>query len=104
MAVPWLKIVQLVPTIVDVSRELLKRSKREDAVAAPPQTDAELAGRVVALEENERRQAELVSQMAEQLATLTEALTALRRQVFWLMAVAGFAVVLALVAVAIKAS
>ena len=28
MAVPWLQIVQLVPSIVEVSRELLKRTKR----------------------------------------------------------------------------
>ena len=28
MPVPWLQIVQLVPSIVDVSRELMKRTKR----------------------------------------------------------------------------
>ena len=31
MPVPWLQIVQLVPSILDVSRELMKRTKQ-----APP--------------------------------------------------------------------
>lgn len=88
MSVPWLKIVQLVPSIVDVSRELLKLSKR-----TPPQppvasntieSESELAQRIVALEENERRQAELVSQMAQQLEVQSQAITALHRRVLWL--------------------
>ena len=85
MAVPWLQIVQLVPSIVDVSRELLKRSKRvpEGAPGVPADT-SEIAARIAALEENERRQAELVSQMAEQMAQLTRAVTALHRRVVWL--------------------
>ncbi|MGH8177653.1 MAG: hypothetical protein ACREV5_15455, partial [Steroidobacter sp.] len=72
MAVPWLQIVQLVPSIVEVSRELLKRTRRPTATtASAPPSDDELALRIIALEENERRQAELVSQMAEQMAGLT---------------------------------
>lgn len=99
MAVPWLQIVQLVPSILDVSRELLKRSKRLPAqAAAAPENPADLAGRVASLEENERRQAELVSQMAEQLAALARAVTALHRRVMWLAAIAIAALVLAAVA------
>jgi peptidoglycan hydrolase CwlO-like protein len=87
MGVPWIQIVQLVPSIVDVSRELLKRSKRlEPATQALPANANDLAARVAALEENERRQAELVSQMAEQLAQLTRAVTVLHRRVLWLSA------------------
>ena len=46
---------------------------------------------MVSLEENERRQAELVSQMAEQLAGVARAVTDLHRRVLWLTAVAGIA-------------
>jgi hypothetical protein len=100
MAVPWLQIVQLVPSILDVSRELLKRSKNtptRDLVDAPT-SDAELAARIAALEENERRQAELVSQMAEQLAVLARAVNALHRQTTWLMVGLGVAILVALIA------
>lgn len=86
-AVPWLKIVQLAPSIIDVSRELLKLSKK---TAPPPvvantiESESELAQRVVALEENERRQAELVNQMAQQLDVLSQAVTVLHRRMQWL--------------------
>lgn len=99
MALPWLQIVQLVPSILDVSKELLKRSKRLPPPQAmePPQTPDEYAARLMSLEENERRQAELVSQMAEQLATLSRAVTALHRQALWLSGIAAVALILALV-------
>jgi hypothetical protein len=85
MPVPWLKIVQLMPSILDVSRELLKRTRRSPssetaaAVSGPSGTPA-LDARVGALEDNERRQAELVTTMADQLAQLTAAVTALHSQ------------------------
>jgi|SRR5579884_2164703 uncharacterized coiled-coil protein SlyX len=74
MPVPWMQIVQLMPSIVDLSRELLRRTTA--APAAEP-----LEGRIAALEENERRQAELVKTMADQLAQLTSAVTQLHSQV-----------------------
>lgn len=103
---PWLQIVQLVPSIVEVSRELLKRTKRLPAPqgAALPQTADELAERVMTLEENERRQAELVSEMAEQMANLTRAVTALHRQVTWLSGAGAVAIVIAIVAIGIAVS
>ncbi|HEX7116905.1 MAG TPA: hypothetical protein VF193_17395 [Steroidobacter sp.] len=98
MAVPWLQIVQLVPSIVEVSRELLKRTSK----TAPPPSGAqeppsanELAARVASLEENERRQAVLVSQMADQLAGLTRAVTALHRRLLWLTAATALSLVIA---------
>lgn len=74
MPVPWMHIVQLMPSIVDLSRELLKRT-----TAAPPSEPLE--ARIAALEENERRQAELVKTMADQLAQLTTAVTVLHARV-----------------------
>jgi len=105
MAVPWLQIVQLVPSIVEVSRELLKRTKRlpPPQEMPLPQTPDELAQRVLTLEENERRQAELVNEMAEQIANVTRALTALHRQILWLSGISAVGVVTALVALGIAA-
>jgi hypothetical protein len=103
MAVPWLQIVQLVPSIVDVSRELLKRTKRlppPEETSLPQSSDA-LAERVQALEENERRQAELVSEMAEQLSNLTRAVTALHRQVLWMSCTSAVGLIAAVVAIVI---
>lgn len=107
MAVPWLQIVQLVPSILDVSRELMKRTKKAPSSPADstpqstPQTVDDLAARIASLEENERRQAELVAQMAEQSAGVARAVTELHRRVVWLTAAAAIALVLAAVAVAI---
>lgn len=86
MPVPWMQIVRLMPSIVEVSRELLKRSRRLPPEDAPERTDIVPAGvtletRIRALEENERRQAELVTSMADQLAQLTTAVTALHGHV-----------------------
>jgi hypothetical protein len=104
MAVPWLQIVQLVPSIVEVSRELLKRTKGATPAAAAPQSDDDLALRIIALEENERRQAELVSQMAEQLAGLTRAITALHQRMLWLSAACAVSVLAAIIAIALVVS
>ena len=105
MAVPWLQIVQLVPSIVEVSRELLKKTKRPDpAMQGAPTGDAAvdaLLARISSLEENERRQAELVSQMAEQIAALTRGVTALHRRALWLGAGCGLAIAVALTAIAV---
>src|SRR5688572_20004580 len=103
MAVPWIQIVQLMPTILDVSKELLKRAKRSPpaapAPALPPDSPAApLQARIAALEENERKQAELISNMADQLAQLTAAATVLHKQVKRLMVGQGTALVVALVA------
>jgi hypothetical protein len=99
MAVPWLQIVNLMPSILDVSRELLKRARKTPAGELPPPSDSEqrsdpLDRRVRALEENERRQAELVKTMADQLAQLADAATALHKVTRWLIAgLAGSAAV-----------
>lgn len=80
MPVPWNQIVQLMPSIIDVSRELLRRS-RAPLPHLPSAATAELEARISALEENEQRQAQLVASMVDQLAQLTTAVTVLHRQV-----------------------
>jgi hypothetical protein len=96
MALPWLQIVQLVPSIVDVSRELLRKNKRlPEEIQPESRTDAALIARLEELEENERRQAELMNQMAEQIAKLTRAITTLHNRTLWLGYITGFASVVA---------
>ena len=107
MPVPWLQIVQLVPSILDVSRELMKRTKQAPPASKLPASATssvayeELTARVASLEENERRQAELVAQMAEQLAGVARAVTDLHRRVLWLTAAAAVALVLSIAALVV---
>jgi hypothetical protein len=106
MALPWLQLVRLVPSILDVSRELLKKTKR-----LPAATEGELAApvdefgpRLAALEENERRQAELVNQMAEQNAVLARAVTTLHGRMIWLGVATGLMALVAVIALAVALS
>jgi hypothetical protein len=103
MAFPWLQIVQLVPSILDVSRELMRRTRGapEMPVEAQVIDDDRLAGRIARLEENERRQAELVSQMAEQIDVLTRAVTVLHKRAQWLAIGCAVAVGAAVVAIVV---
>ena len=106
MPVPWVQIVQFMPSILELSRELLKRSRRMSPPPAPAvttgaSTTAALETRIAALEENERRQAELVTNIAEQLAQLTVAVTALHRHTRRLMFGQLCAVAIAVIAILI---
>ena len=102
MPVPWLQIVQLVPAILDVSRDLLRKSQKPPAPAlkGPGASDA-MAERMAALEANEQRQAELVNQMAQQIAAVSEAITVLHRRLIWVSWIAAIAIVGLAIATAI---
>jgi hypothetical protein len=76
MAIPWFQIVKLVPEIVSLSKQLLQQTKTAQSTGAKPVEE-----RLAELEANERNQAELVASMAQQLAAMADALTALRKQV-----------------------
>lgn len=85
MPVPWAQIVRLMPSILELSHELLKRTRHlpQSEVPAPKENDPAviaLEERITTLEENERKQAELVTNMAEQLEQLTMAVTVLHRR------------------------
>ena len=75
MAIPWFQIVKLVPEIVSLSKQLLQQTRTDQSSGAKPLED-----RVAELELNERKQAELVASMAQQLAAMADALTVLRKQ------------------------
>lgn len=74
------------PQIIDLSRELLKRARGnpEGTALVRAADEGDVAQRVAALEENERRQAELVERMATQQAELSRAVVALHRRQRWL--------------------
>jgi hypothetical protein len=101
MPVPWKQIVQLMPSIIEVSKELLRRthvSGQPGHTLTTLSPTAELEERVTVLEDNEQRQAELSRRMAEQLAQLTTAVTVLHRLVRWLVIGVGVSAALALAA------
>lgn len=102
MRVPWSHIVQLMPSILEVSKELLRRTRppveAEPPVSNLPAGSSEMEGRVRLLEDNEQRQAMLSRNMADQLAQLTAAVTLLHRQVRWLTIALGGTALLALCA------
>lgn len=88
MPVPWKQLIMFTPQIIDLSRELLRRARGKPGESAPaPVTgEGDVAQRLAALEENERRQAELVERMALQQAELSRAVLTLHRRQRWLIA------------------
>jgi len=113
MPVPWAQIFRLMPSILELSQELFRRTRRqapgETPGMGPNENESAIAvleERISRLEELERKQAELVRSMAEQLEQLTTAATALHRQGRLLiagLAVTG-AVALAALVVAVRLS
>jgi hypothetical protein len=89
MIVPWKQLLAFTPQILDLSRELLERARvtKPAAKLVRAEDPANLAARIAALEENERRQAELVERMATQQARLSKAVTVLHRNQWILISV-----------------
>lgn len=108
MAVPWLQIVRLMPSIIEVSSELLKRTRRSSSkeVLAPNGREGPaVEDRIAVLEDNERRAAELDAKMADQLGQLTQAVTALHtqmRRLVWVLFATGLVAVIALVVALVR--
>jgi len=105
MPVPWIQIVSLMPSILEVSRELLKRTRKLPgpvALGGPKDSPAaSIEARLSALEENERRQAELITTMAAQLSQLTAAASALHKLTRWLILGQALTAVVAIAAVVV---
>jgi hypothetical protein len=89
MVVPWKQLLAFTPQILDLSRELLERARgtKPAAKLVRAENPADMAARIAALEENERRQAELVERMATQQARLSKAVTVLHRNQWILISV-----------------
>jgi hypothetical protein len=95
------------PSIIGVSSELLRRTRRSASteVATDGSETSSLEDRVALLEDNERRQAELVARMADQLSQLTTAVTALHtqtRRLLWIQVTTAVLAVAALVVALVR--
>jgi hypothetical protein len=99
MAIPWFQIVKLVPEIVALSKQLLQQTKAPRSTSAMP-----LEERVAELEANERKQAELVAGMAQQLAAMADGVTALRQQFSVFRMVSIISLLLAIAAIIVAAT
>lgn len=108
-SVPWGKIIAYGPTIIETAGALLdnvkKRfgKKREAATGSEPAdlSVQALADRIAALEANEVRQAELVSNMAEQLGGLADALRVVSQRVALALYLSLASIVVALLALTV---
>lgn len=108
-AVPWGKIITYGPTIIETAGALLESvkkrfgKKRESASGTEPAdlSVQALADRIAALEANEVRQAELVSNIAEQLGGLSDALRVVSQRVALALYLSLASVVVAVLALAI---
>ncbi|NLP10939.1 hypothetical protein GX408_11155 [bacterium] len=100
--IPWKSILPYVPTVVETARELMRNLGKPTAIQShATMKDVPAVGlsrRVLQLEENEARQAALVSQLAEQQQKLIESLRILESRVQMLF---GFVVVLLVILVAL---
>jgi hypothetical protein len=99
MAIPWFQIVKLVPEIVSLSKQLLQQTKTAQPSSARPMEE-----RVAELEANERKQAELVASMAQQIAVITDGVTAMGKQLFVFRIISIVSLLLAIAAIVIAAS
>jgi hypothetical protein len=99
MAIPWFQIVKLVPEIVSLSKQLLQQTK-----TAQPSSTKPLEERVAELEANERKQAELVATMAQQIAAMTDGVTALGKQLFVFRIISIVSLLVAIAAIIIAAT
>jgi hypothetical protein len=96
MAIPWFQIVRLVPEVVSLSKELLKQTQTARRTGAKTPEE-----RVAVLEDNERQQAELVANMAQQLAAMADAVTSMRKQFLLLRIVSTVSLLAALAAIVV---
>ncbi|MFB3818730.1 MAG: hypothetical protein ACE147_13795 [Candidatus Methylomirabilales bacterium] len=102
--VPWRQVLRYAPQILDGTERLVdlvrsNRATRVDPGAGPLPPESELAERLAALERDQAAQAELLSQLAEQQARLSEALRVLATRVtaaLWLAAAGVLAAALLL--------
>ena len=79
-AVPWSTIISNAPAVVDRARKILDRASSQDAPAgnAGDSSPDALQRRVAALEERQRKMAELIETLASSNEEMTKALSYLR--------------------------
>ncbi|MBE0598045.1 MAG: hypothetical protein IH614_12315 [Desulfuromonadales bacterium] len=90
MAIPWLHLVKLAPTIASLTNDLLQRSRPGE-----PRTAHSPPERLAELEAGLHRQAQALHGLAEQLQTTTVVLVGLRRRLLIALWLSGAALLLA---------
>lgn len=78
-AVPWSMIISNAPAVLDGARRLLEKRKAAGE-AGTPADPSEIASRLAALEQRERRMLELIESLATSNQQLIEAIDVLRRR------------------------
>lgn len=102
--IPWGKIVQYGPVILDMADRLLDTVKKHfgGRVSPPPSGEApieSLSNRVAQLESNEVEQAELVSKMADQLGSITTAMEVISKRVVLSLVLSSLALLVSIIIV-----
>ncbi len=87
--IPWKTILPYVPAVVETAKELLRNASKSklSGQATADGSPQNLLQRIEQLENNERKQAELIEKMAEQQQKLAESLRIVESRVqmlFWL--------------------
>ena len=95
MPVPWARLALLAPTVLGLARDLLQPRQPQ----GPPLKDLE--ARLAAIQDTQRKEAEVMHALAEQTAALADAAAALRRQSRVILGVAIAGAVLAAIALAV---
>ncbi len=93
--IPWFKLLQAVPPIVRTARELMQSAQKRSAIEPVNPEDSDLFQRLRVLEENEKKQSELVQQMSEQLQVATNTLQIISTRLLAVFLLALFAFLIA---------
>ena len=97
-AIPWATILANAPALARAADVLLSNTRARGPSFADSAEFQNLASRIESLENHDKADAELLKQIADQIATLTTATEVLGARQRWLLAFAILSVALAVVA------
>jgi len=97
-AIPWATILAKAPAAARAAEALLSGARARKAPLAASEEFQNLASRIEALEKHDQADAELLTQIADQIDTLTTATEVLAARQRWLLAIGIVSAVLAVVA------
>lgn len=100
-AIPWDKIISLMPVIINSARGVMDKNKKQSKLLLEDNSSdiRELKMRVEELEANERLQAKLVEDIAVQLGELTKAMNIISNRVIVGLVIAVASLILGIVGI-----
>ncbi|MEO8446686.1 MAG: hypothetical protein ABI528_04280 [bacterium] len=103
-AIPWDKIISLMPVLIDSARGVIDKNKKQSKLLLEDNSSdiRELKMRVEELEANELRQAKLVEEITVQLGELTKAMNIISKRVIVGLVIAITSLVLGIVLMIVK--